>query len=141
METQHIEPTSRLAELVAEACPSPNAPTGDLNAVLADAAANGWLDNLTRLLASEVNATSPAALPPLGFDPASDTVVCPGCGSTDLAFCDTVLRWWRCNYVTDGVMFFDGTYEVDDAGDREHVACFSCSKEWAAPDADHYDWG
>ena len=63
---------------------------------------------------------------------------CPDCGSSELISVDRTVRFWEGGRVIEGVLCFDGHYEVGDDGTDEHLSCVCCGAEFAIPERVDY---
>lgn len=72
---------------------------------------------------------------PFPVDQFATSSTCPACGSFEtIQFIDKPVRFWGNAEVTNGVLSFDGTWDVTDDGDDEHIECWQCGTEWDTPE-------
>jgi hypothetical protein len=127
--------TDRFTEIVHLIAPKPlTEDATDINAVVARAAADGWLVELATALGHVARTRPVTQRPAFVFAPNADGIACPTCGKDgSLVLMDEVDRWWSVEGSEDGTLVMDGHFETGDDGGNEHLTCHWCGSEWSAP--------
>ncbi len=86
---------------------------------------------LARILAA---ALRPATVERQPFPVDTFDGACPSCQHLDsVQSLDEPTRYWGSAEVRDGVLTFDGHYDVTDEGANERIGCWNCGTEWELP--------